>query len=158
MDEKKLREQLASTLSGRGAHVPFEKAIEGFPVEAAGRRAAGLAHTAWQVLFHLWMAQWDILEFVRDPSHQSPSWPEGYWPKEPAPPQASDWHATVKKFRADLAAVIGLVRDPEKDLLAPIPHGDGQTLLREALLVIDHNSYHVAQLVDIRRGLGAWPR
>ncbi len=156
MDEKKLREQLAATMSGHGAHVPFEKAVEGFPEEAAGRRPAGLPHSAWQVLSHLWISQWDILEFVRDPSHESPPWPEGYWPKEPAPLQASQWPATVKKFRADLSSMIELVRDPKNDLLAPIPHGDGQTLLREALLVIDHNSYHVGQLVDIRRSLDAW--
>ena len=108
------------------------------------------------MLSHLWISQWDILEFVRDPSHESPEWPEGYWPKEPAPPQPSEWAATVKKFRADLSSMIELVRDPKNDLLAPIPHGDGQTLLREALLVIDHNSYHVGQLVDIRRSLDAW--
>jgi hypothetical protein len=158
MDEGKLREQLASTLSGRGAHVPFEKAIESFPVELAGRQVAGLPHTAWQILYHLWMAQWDILEFVRNPSHESPQWPEGYWPKEPAPPQSSEWQKTASLFRDDLKAIIELVRDEKNDLLEPIPHGEGQTLLREALLVIDHNSYHVAQLVDIRRGLNAWPK
>jgi DinB superfamily len=158
MDEEKLREQLVSSLSGRGAHAPFEKVVDGFPVELAGKPVAGLPHTAWQLLHHLWIAQWDILEFIRDPSHESPPWPEGYWPKEPAPADASDWQATVKKFRSDLSSIIGLVRDTKNDLLSPIPHGDGQTLLREALLVIDHNSYHLGQLVDIRRGLHAWPK
>jgi DinB superfamily len=157
MDEGKLREQLAVSLSGHGAHVPFEKAVEGFPVELAGHRVSGLPHTAWQILHHLWVCQWDILEFVRDPAHESPSWPEGYWPKEPAPAAAAEWEKTVKKFRSDLKAVIDLVRDTKNDLTAPIPHGEGQTLLREALLVIDHNSYHVGQLVDLRRGLKAWP-
>jgi hypothetical protein len=158
MDEAKLREQLVSSLSGRGAHAPFEKVVEGFPVELAGRKVEGLPHTAWQLLSHLWIAQWDILEFVRDASHKSPPWPEGYWPREPGPAAASDWQETVKKFRSDLSAVVALVRDAKNDLLLPIPHGDGQTLLREALLVIDHNAYHVGQLVDVRRALNAWPR
>jgi hypothetical protein len=156
MDDKKLREHLATSLSGHGAHVSFEKVVDGFPVELAGRRVKGLPHSGWQLLYHLWIAQWDILEFARDSSHKSPQWPEGYWPKQPAPPQASDWTTTVDKFRADLSSVVELVRNPNNDLLAPIPHGTGQTLLREALLVIDHNSYHVGQLVDIRRGLNAW--
>jgi len=158
MDEGRLREQLATALSGRGAHVPFEKAVADFPVELAGRRVAGLAHTAWEVLYHLWIAQWDILEFVRDPSHKSPAWPQGYWPKEEGPKPASEWQETVKKFREDLKTFIELVRDTKNDLLTPIPHGEGQTLLREALLVVDHNSYHLGQLVDLRRSLNAWPR
>jgi len=158
MDERKLREQLASSLGGRGAHAPFEKASAGFPVELAGRSAGGLPHTAWQLLHHLWIAQWDILEFIRNPSHESPPWPEGYWPREQEPAKTSDWEQTVKKFRSDLSAVIALVRDEKNDLLLPFPHGDGQTLLREALLVIDHNSYHVGQLIDVRRALNAWPK
>lgn len=157
MDEGKLRDQLADSLRGRGAHVPFEKAVDGFPVELAGRSVAGLPHTAWHILYHLWMAQWDILEFVRDPAHKSPEWPQGYWPGTAAPAADSGWDETVKKFRSDREAVIKLVQDPKNDLLAPIPHGDGQTLLREALLVVDHNSYHLGQLVDVRRALKAWP-
>ncbi|MGA2763845.1 MAG: DinB family protein [Spirochaetia bacterium] len=157
MDEKKIREQLAVSLSGKGAHVPFDKAVAGFPLELAGRSAPGLAHTAWQIVYHLWIAQWDILEFVRGPAHESPAWPEGYWPRENGPKASSEWETTVKKFRSDLNAMIELVRDAKNDLLARIPHGDGQTLLREALLVIDHNAYHVGQLVDVRRALGAWP-
>jgi hypothetical protein len=153
MDETKLRAQLAYSLSGKGAHMPFDKAVKGFTVELAGRRVAQLAHTAWQQVYHLWIAQWDILEFSRNPAHESPEWPKGYWPKaEPETPSA--WHETVTKFGSDLAAMIELVKDEKNDLLAPFPHGQGQTLLREALLVIDHNSYHVAQLVDLRRLLG----
>jgi len=158
VDDGKVREQLADTLRGKGAHVPFEKAVEGFPVELAGRAVAGLPHSAWQILYHLWIAQRDILDFVRDPAYKSPAWPEGYWPKKASPDAASDWDTTVKKFRSDRAAFIELVQDAKNDLLVPIPHGDGQTLLREALLVVDHNSYHLGQLIDIRRGLNAWPR
>ncbi len=156
MDETKLRAQLVYSLSGKGAHMPFDKAVKGFPVEMAGRRVAHLAHTAWQQVYHLWITQWDILEFSRDPAHESPEWPTGYWPKtEPETP--SSWDETVSKFRADLAAMIELVKDEKNDLLAVFAHGQGQTLLREALLVIDHNSYHVGQLVDLRRLLGVDP-
>ena len=157
MDEQKLRDQLIDSLRGRGAHIPFERAVHGFPGELAGRSVPGLPHTAWQILYHLWIAQWDILEFVRDPGHRSPAWPEGYWPREPAPSAASDWDETVKKFRSDRESFIALVRDGKNDLSAPIPHGEGQTLLREALLVVDHNAYHLGQFVDVRRALKAWP-
>ena len=153
MDEKKLRAQLVYSLGGKGAHMSFDKAVKGFPSELAGKRVPHLAHTAWQQLYHLWIAQWDILEFSRGPSHESPKWPEGYWPAA-EPPSAAAWDETVTKFRQDVSGMIALVRDTSRDLLAPFPHGEGQTLLREALLVIDHNSYHVGQLVDLRRLLG----
>jgi len=154
VDEQKLREQLVYSLSGKGAHVGFEKAVKGITGELMGKRIPGLAHTAWQVLFHLWLTQWDILEFSRDASHQSPQWPKGYWPAEDAPKNEKEWEETVRKFKADLASMIELVRDPANDLLKPFPHGQGQTLLREAILVIDHNSYHLGQLVDVKRLLG----
>ena len=150
MDEKKVRAQLAYSLSGKGAHVSFDKAVKGFPRDLVGTRVAHLAHTAWQQVYHLWIAQWDILEFSRDPGHASPEWPKGYWPA-PEPERPALWDETISKFQADLAAMIGLVEDEKNDLMAPFPHGQGQTLLREALLVIDHNSYHVGQLVDLRR-------
>ena len=115
-----------------------------------------LPFTAWRLLEHLRLAQWDILEFSRDPKHQSPQWPEGYWPEGDAPANAAAWDASVAALRRDLAEMEKLVRDPSNNLFAPIPHGQGQTLLREALLVADHNSYHVGQLIMLRRLLGAW--
>jgi hypothetical protein len=151
MDESKVREQLVYSLSGKGAHMSFDKAVKGLPEELIGKRIPHLAHTAWQLVFHLWVAQWDILEFSRGPGHQSPKWPDGYWPPHDAPDTAKLWDETIAKFRSDLAAMIALVRDQKNDLLAPFPHGQGQTLLREAILVIDHNAYHVGQLVDLRR-------
>lgn len=154
MDEVKLREQIIYSLSGRGAHMSFDEAVEGFPEPLVGRRVPSLAHTAWQLVSHLWIAQWDILEFSRNPSHESPEWPAGYWPLDDGPQTMAQWEETLGKFRTDLRAVIDLVRNPKYDLLAPFPHGQGQTLLREAFLVIDHNSYHVGQLVDLRRLLG----
>jgi len=151
MDESKLREQLVYSLSGKGAHMSFEKAVKGFPHELIGKRVPHLAHTAWQQVFHLWITQWDILEFSGSPAHVSPEWPDGYWPPHDAPDSSTLWEESIEKFRSDLAAMIALVRDQKNDLLAPFPHGQGQTLLREAILVIDHNSYHVGQLVDLRR-------
>lgn len=154
MDEAKLREQLVYSLSGKGAHMSFDQAVKGFTMQLASRRVAGELHTAWQLVFHLWITQGDILEFSRNPDYESPPWPEGYWPKKDAPDSLAQWEETLRKFRADLAAMITLVRDRKNDLLAPFAHGQGQTLLREALLVIDHNSYHVGQLVDLKRLLG----
>ncbi|MGA2642626.1 MAG: DinB family protein [Spirochaetia bacterium] len=150
MDESKLREQLVYSLSGKGAHMSFDQAVKGFPRDLVGERVPHLAHTAWQQVFHLWIAQWDIMEFSRDPSHKSPEWPKDYWPND-SPEAVNLWDETIAKFRSDLASMIALVRDQKNDLLAPFPHGQGQTLLREALLVIDHNAYHVGQLVDLRR-------
>jgi hypothetical protein len=150
MDEK-LREQLVYSLSGKGAHMTFDQALKGFPKHLIGERVPHFAHTGWQLLFHLRITQWDILEFSRDPGHGSPEWPDGYWPTHDAPESPREWDETITKFRSDLAAMIELVRDKKNDLLAPFPHGQGQTLLREALLVIDHNSYHVGQIVDLSR-------
>ena len=154
MDEAKLREQLVNSLSGRGAHMGFDQAVKGFTQEQVGRRVSGLAHTAWQLVYHLWIAQSDILQFILDPAYKSPKWPDGYWPAEDAPPSSGQWKETLAKFGSDLTAMAELVRDPKSDLLSPFPHGQGQTLLREALLVIDHNSYHLGQIVDMRRLLG----
>jgi DinB superfamily len=150
-----LREQLVYSLGGKGAHMSFEQAVKGFPRDLVGERVPLLAHTAWQLVYHLWIAQWDILEFSRDAAHESPEWPAGYWPKADSPDSDNLWDQTLQKFRTDLESMIGMVRDQKNDLLRPFPHGQGQTLLREALLVIDHNSYHVGQLVDLKRLLGA---
>jgi hypothetical protein len=109
------------------------------------------------LLEHLRIAQCDILEFSRNAKHVSPAWPEGYWPKTAAPPTPAAWNASIKKFRADLKAMQNLVKNPRTDLFAKIPWGDSQTLLREALLLADHNAYHLAQMLDARRLLGAWP-
>jgi hypothetical protein len=154
MDESKLREQLVYSLSGKGAHVSFDKAVKGFPKEMIGKSVPLLAHTAWHLVFHLRLTQWDILEFSRDPKHESPEWPKGYWPPHDAPESPREWDENISKFRSDLDEMIALVRDQKNDLIMPFPHGQGQNLLREAILVIDHNAYHLGQLVDLRRLLG----
>lgn len=154
--DQSLRDHLLYLLKGEGAHAKFEDAINDFPANLRGERVANFPHTAWMLLEHLRIAQWDILEFSRNAKHKSPDWPSGYWPKEEAPPSANSWAKSVRGFQSDLKAMEKLVADPKSDLHKPFPWGNGQTLLREALLVADHNSYHLGQLVTLRRLLGAW--
>jgi DinB family protein len=149
-----LRKQVADFLSSPHAHADFDSAIRNFPGKLRGRKPAGSEYSAWQLLEHMRIAQWDILEFSRNPKHVSPKWPEGYWPKSAAPSDDAAWNRSIRQFRADVKAMQRLVM--RGDLFAPFPHGDGQTLLREALLVIDHNAYHLGQLVLVRKLLGAW--
>jgi hypothetical protein len=153
-----LREHLVYLLSGDGAHASFDTAVARFPAPLRGAKLAGAPHTPWQILEHLRIAQRDILEFSRDPKHVSPEFPDGYWPGSDAPRTARAWNDGIRAFRADRQAMIALVADPSTDLFARIPHGDGQTILREALLVADHNAYHLGQFILLRKLLGAWPR
>jgi len=154
--DKALREHVLYLLQGGGAHAKFDEVIR-IPPRVRGQKPAGLPHSLWMLLEHLQIAQWDILEFSRNPKHVSPEWPGGYWPSTEAPPTAAAWNESVKKFRKDLKAMQDLVKNPKTDLFARIPWGDGQTILREALLVADHNAYHLGQMLDARRLLGAWP-
>jgi hypothetical protein len=154
--DKALRDHLLWLLHKGDAHPDFEAAIAGLPAELRGARPTGVPHTPWRLMEHLRICQWDILEFSRNPRHVSPSFPGGYWPKGDAPPDEAAWDRSVAAFRADWQAMCDLVADPQVDLFAPIPHGQGQTVLREALLVADHNAYHIGQMVVIRRALGAW--
>ena len=155
-NDKALREHLLKLLEGKGAHVDFDTAVKKASVAARGKRPKGAAHSPWEILEHMRIAQSDILEFSRDAKHVSPEWPSGYWPKSAAPPNRTAWNKSVSAFRADHAAMCALVADESTDLDAPIPHGDGQTILREALLVADHNAYHVGALVTTLQLLGAW--
>jgi hypothetical protein len=155
--DQALREHLLYLLRGGGAHLGFEDAVGGLPPALRGVTPPHVPHTPWRLLEHMRLAQWDIFEFCRNPAHVSPKFPEGYWPAGDAPPDAAAWERSIKGFRADLRAMQDLVADPATDLFARIPHGDGQTVLREALLVADHNAYHLGQLVVVRRALGAWP-
>jgi hypothetical protein len=151
-----LREHLVKLLEGGNAHADFKAVIEGFPAELRGKTPKGAEHSAWELLEHLRIAQWDILDFSRNPDYKAPKWPEGYWPETAAPPDAKAWDKSVRAFGKDLKAMCALVSDEKTDLFAKIPHGDGQTVLREALLVADHNSYHLGQMLLLRRLLGAW--
>jgi hypothetical protein len=154
--DKSLRQHVLKLLEGRGAHVDFETAVKKTPVALRGKRPKGAAHSPWEILEHIRIAQWDILEFSRNPKHVSPEWPGGYWPKTPAPPDRTSWTLSVRTVLAHRAAMSALVADESLDLFAAIPHGEGQTILREALLIADHNAYHVGELVTVLRVLGAW--
>jgi hypothetical protein len=152
-----LRQHLLDLVDGGNAHAKFEDVVAGIPAELRGQKPSGFPHSPWMLLEHMRIAQWDILEFCRNRKHVSPKWPDGYWPEKQAPASSTAWEESIKSFRADLKAVQDLVKSPKADLFAKIPWGEGQTILRETLLVADHNAYHLGQLVDLRRLLGAWP-
>ena len=153
--DKALRDHLLFLLRGGGAHMAFDDLVADFPAELCGHKIDSLPYTPWQVIEHMRIAQWDILEFSRDASHKSPKFPEGYWPKPDEVGNTELWYETIDKFRADLKQMEVIVADPASDLFAKIPHGDGQTILREALLVADHNAYHLGALAVMSRILKA---
>jgi hypothetical protein len=154
--DQPLRDHLLELLRGGHAHLRLDKALADLPPELRGAKAPGLPHTIWQLLEHLRLAQWDILEFSRDPKHVSPDWPAGYWPKTEAPADDAAWEKSLESFHRDLQAMQDLVADPKTDLVAKLPWGDGQTVLREAMMLADHNAYHLGQIVSVRQALGAW--
>jgi uncharacterized damage-inducible protein DinB len=151
-----LRQQLAAILAWKDAHVDFDTSIAGIPPEDRGVQPAGLPYSAWQLLEHLRMAQHDILEFCLNADYEEMKWPDDYWPASPHPPSDRAWEESIRKYRDDRAALERMALDPALDLFARIPHGSGQTYLRELLLVADHGAYHVGQLVLVRRLLGNW--
>ena len=155
-DEKALRAQLVKLLDFKEAHVDFDRAVTGIPPKLRGKLPPGAEHTLWQLVEHLRIAQADILEFCRTPKYQEKKWPDDYWPKAPAPRNAATWTAALAGYRRDRKALQRLAANPTIDLLATIPHGTGQTYLREILLVADHNAYHIGQIVALRRRLGIW--
>jgi len=154
--DSSIRQHVLCVLKGGGAHAKFEDVMEDFPAKLRGKKVSRLPYSAWKVLEHMRIAQWDILEFSRNRKHVSPDWPAGYWPAGDVPPSAAAWAGSIRSFQKDLKAMQALAANPKTDLYAPLPWGDGQTVLREALLVADHNAYHLGQLVTLRRLLGAW--
>ena len=151
-----MREQLIELLASGHAHATFDQAVRGFPIERAGIRPNGSPYSAWELLEHMRIAQNDILRFSQSADYVSPEWPEGYWPAHPAPAKPEDWADSVRAFRDDRATFESLLRDPARDLSERFPWGDGQTLLREVLVLADHNAYHLGQLVLVRKLLGVW--
>jgi uncharacterized damage-inducible protein DinB len=149
-----LRKHLAEMLNMKGAHLNLKEALADFPADKRGVKPPGAPHTAWQLLEHMRFAQEDILDFSRNPKYHEKKWPDDYWPAAEAPPSEAAWNKSVKQFEKDLAEMQDLIADTKHDLLSKIPHGTGQTLLREALLVADHNSYHLGQIVYLRKTLG----
>jgi hypothetical protein len=149
--ERSLRDLLAKVLDWESAHLRFDEAVKDFPPELRGVRPPGAPHSAWELLEHLRIALWDIVEFSRDGNHVSPEWPSGYWPPWPAPPSEAAWDQSVAAYRSSLRTLQAMAGDETNDLHARIPHGEGQTLLREVLLAADHNAYHLGQLVFVRK-------
>ena len=152
-----IRTTIARQLDWKDAHAAFDKAVAGLPAELRGRAPAGLPYSPWQLLEHIRLTQRDILEFCRNPNYKEPRWPDDYWPKSAAPPSPSAWDESVAAYRNDCTALQALVTDPKIDLLGRVPAGNGQTYLREYLLVADHTAYHLGEMVVVRRALGAWP-
>ncbi|RAK70777.1 DinB family protein [Hymenobacter edaphi] len=147
---------LTALLEQGHAHATFEAATADVPAALLNQRPDGLPYSLWQLAEHVRIAQWDILEFSRDAGHQSPEWPAGYWPAEDDHADAARWQATLRQIQHDRAQFLALLRDPARDLLQPFEHGTGQTLLREALLIADHNAYHTGQIILVRRLLDNW--
>ena len=146
--------EMEKLLHGGSAHAGLTDALNELPENLRGKKAGDLPYTIWQLVEHIRIAQRDMLEFSRDAGHQSPAWPDDYWPKEAAPADNAAWNTSVEQIKHDLEAFIELMR--QTDLYTPLPHGDGQTILREALQIADHNAYHTAEIIVIRRLLGAW--
>ena len=155
-DDKALRAQLVKLLDFKEAHVDFDRAVTGIPARMRGQLPRGTEHSLWQLVEHLRIAQADILEFCRTAKYKEKKWPDDYWPQTPAPRRAADWNTAIAGYRRDRKALQRLAANPKIDLLAAIPHGTGQTYLREILLVADHNAYHIGQIVALRRRLGIW--
>ena len=155
MDEA-LREQLVRLLTQSEAHIDFEQAVADLPASHRGRKPTNLPHTPWRLVEHMRRAQLDILEFSRNEAYVEPDWPDDYWPDDDGPPEADAWRQSIEGFLTDRAAMTALIADTHRELTAPIPWGDGQTLLREALVLADHNAYHIGQLITVRRLIGAW--
>jgi hypothetical protein len=149
--DSSLREHLVAALGGGHAHMSFDQCVHGFPVDRAGERPDGLPHSAWELLEHVRRAQEDILRFSQSADYVSPAFPDGYWPESQAPASPNEWTASIRNYRKELAEFEALILDPQQDLHHPFPWGDGQTLLREALTIIDHTSYHLGQLLLVRK-------
>ena len=155
--DKVARDQLLALLRGGNAHMPYDQAVVDFPMKEINTRPPNVPYTPWHLLEHIRLAQWDILEFIKNPQHVSPPWPDGYWPDRDEQADEAAWHKTITSFRADLKALQDIVQDPNTDLTAPIPHAKDYTIFREILVVSDHNAYHIGEFAILRQVMGTWP-
>lgn len=155
-NNKALRQHLVSLLTGDSAHLNFDATVKDLPANLHDKKPNGAAHTPWEVLEHLRIAQWDLLQSIHNPKHVSPDFPSGYWPKSATPPESKAWDKSVSDFRADLAAFVELITNDATDVLAPLPQAEDQTIMRKVCTLADHNAYHLGELVTLRRVLGAW--
>ena len=153
--DKALREQLAIFL-GTQAHMSLADAVKGFPLKDMNVRPPNVPYTFWHLLEHIRIAQWDIIDFIRNPDYEELEWPRGYWPAKNATATKKDWDETIARYQSDLKEMIALVKNPRTDLHAKIPHGDGQTILREAILIVDHNAYHIGEFAILRQVVNNW--
>lgn len=151
-----LRKHLAALVHWKDAHVDFDAAVKGIPARCRGVQPPGLPYSPWQLLEHIRLAQADILDFCLNPSYFAPKWPDDYWPSSPTPPDSRAWQMSVSSYRADLRSLGILLDDPAIDVYSEIPHGQGQTYLREILLIADHTAFHLGEIVVVRRLLGVW--
>ena len=151
-----LREQLLHLLTGCNAHMTLDEAVADYPVASMNTLFPNGDYSSWQLLEHIRISQWDILDFIRNPEYQEREWPREYWPPQAAQANEADWNETLASFKRDMQALQAIAMDPQIDLHARIPWGTGQTVLRELLLVADHNAYHIGQIVSLRQALGAW--
>jgi len=156
-EDQVIRKELLALLKGGNAHMTFDEAVSGFPLEEINRKVPNGNYTIWHMLEHMRITQWDILQFVLDPDHVSPDFPTGYWPDPKATATAAQWKKTVSKIKADRKAVEKLVADPQTDFFSPIPHAKGYNIFREILLVADHNAFHLSELIVLRRVLDLNP-
>lgn len=155
-NNKALRQHLLYLLTGDGAHLDIDAALKDLPENLRDKKPKGAAHSPWEVLEHLRIAQWDLLQSVRNPKHISPEFPGGYWPESAAPPESKSWDNSVSDFQADLAAIVDLITKDSTDVLAPLPQAKDQTIMRKVCTLADHTAYHLGELVTLRRVLGAW--
>lgn len=156
-NDSSLREQLLQRLRGRGAHMPFEEAVKDFPADRINDRFPNGDYSSWGLVEHLRITQRDILDYVRDPQYRHMQWPLDYWPDPEKQASPQEWKETIDAFLADKAQLEALVQDPKTDLFAPIPWGGDHTVLREILIVTDHNAYHIGELAIMRQVMGTWP-
>ena len=153
---KTVRELLIEQLSGKNAHVDFDQAVQGLTYKQTGIKVERVPHTIWELIEHIRIAQADILEFCQNPNYEELDWPADYWPENRSPESEQALETSIQKVRDGLEEMREIIRDAEKDLQEPLAHGSGQTLFREAMLIVDHNAYHIGQIVLIRRLLGSW--
>lgn len=155
-DQDRVRELLLEQLSGRNAHVDFKKSVDNLSITDVGVKPDNFPHTIWELVEHIRIAQHDIVAFSKDPNYKSPDWPEGYWPDNNKPSDDEDWENTLKAIQEDHLEMVEIIKDENNDLLSPLEHGSGQTLFREAMLIVDHNAYHIGQIVLMRRAMDIW--
>jgi hypothetical protein len=157
-NDKQLREELAGFLAGGKAHMTVAEAVKDFPLDQINNKPQHVDYTFWHLLEHIRFTQFDIVDFIKNPEYKEPHWPNDYWPEKTAKATEETWHTTIKKFEADLQDMISIVKNPDTDLYARIPNGDGQTVLREALLIIDHNAYHLGEFAILRQVEKNWKK